>query len=49
MLATSKKKLTDLETIFGRDPSGRNIYAPEACGRNHTIEAYNVLVNLSLN
>lgn len=39
MLTDSKMKLTDLETIFGGDPLGRNIYAPEAYSRNHTIEA----------
>jgi len=43
MLLDSRKELTDLETIVGGDPLGRNIYAPEACGRNHTIEAYIVL------
>ena len=30
-----KKVLTDLETIVGGAPLGRNIYAPEACKTDH--------------
>ena len=45
VLPKKRKKLTDLETILGGEPLGRNIYAPEAW-RKHTtdIEAYSLLV-----
>jgi hypothetical protein len=39
-----KIQLTDLETICGEVSFGRNIYAPDAYRRNHTIQAYNIVI-----